>query len=119
MATGYLDAHRDDAQVEAHHHPGPKEYVRIAIILTIITLVEVVIYYIPALRGVLAPVLLALSFAKFSAVVGYFMHLRFDDKRFAMLFGAGLGLSVAVMLACFVLVVTHLYFAPVILPPAS
>ena len=33
-------------------------------------------------------ILLTLSFAKFVLVVGYFMHLKFDDVRFTALFVA-------------------------------
>lgn len=71
----------------AEHHPGPAQYIRIGIILAVITAVEVGIFYLedlsPALMAVL---LLVLSGTKFVLVVGYFMHLRFDDKRFAALF---------------------------------
>lgn len=91
-AHGAHDAH-------AGHHPTPADYVRIAIILAIITLVEVFIYYLPSMRGILVPILLVLSVVKFLAVVGYFMHLKDDKRLFRLMFGAGLVLSLAVFLA--------------------
>jgi cytochrome c oxidase subunit 4 len=91
-AHGAHDAH-------AEHHPTPADYVRIAVILAIITLVEVFIYYLPSMRGILVPILLALSLVKFLAVVGYFMHLKDDKRLFRLTFGAGLVLSLAVFLA--------------------
>ncbi len=61
-------------------HPSSRVYINIAVILAVITAVEVATYYIPALAGVIVPILLVLSLAKFVLVVGYFMHLKFDHK---------------------------------------
>ena len=91
-AHGAHDAHAD-------HHPTPADYVRIAIILAIITLVEVFIYYLPSMRPYLVFFLLVLSVIKFLMVVGYFMHLKDDKRLFQFMFGAGLVLSLAVFLA--------------------
>lgn len=85
-------------QVE-EHHPGWQEYVKIGVILAIITAVEVAIVYVEALGDVLLPILLTLSVAKFALVVAYFMHLKFDNKFFAWLFGSGLVLAIGVVLA--------------------
>jgi cytochrome c oxidase subunit 4 len=87
-----------DHHVE-EHHPGWQEYVKIGAILAIITAVEVAIVYVEALEGVLLPILLALSVAKFILVVAYFMHLKFDHKFFAWLFGSGVVLAIGVVLA--------------------
>ncbi len=86
---------------DAHtaHHPTPADYVRIAIILAIITLVEVIIYYLPFMRPILVPILLVLSIVKFLMVVGYFMHLKDDKQLFRLSFGSGLVLTLAVFLA--------------------
>jgi cytochrome c oxidase subunit IV len=95
-----------------HHeeHPGPRTYVEVAIILAIITAVEVAVYYISAVRGFLVPMLLVMSIAKFLAVVGYFMHLKFDDRRFRWIFGAGLAISLSVVVALIVMFWTGAYF---------
>jgi cytochrome c oxidase subunit 4 len=102
---------------EDHAHPGADFYVRVAIVLTIITAIEVIIYYVEGLSGVLVPALIVLSLLKFLAVVAYFMHLKFDDKRFTWLFAAGMAISLSVMIAMVVMQHTDGYYAPVILPP--
>ena len=67
-------------------HPGAKEYLAIAVILTVITAVEVAVYYVPAMRPMLVPVLLVLSAVKFSLVAMFYMHLKFDHRLFSWLF---------------------------------
>jgi cytochrome c oxidase subunit 4 len=108
-AHGAHDAH-------AEHHPTPADYVRIAIILAIITLVEVFIYYLPSMRPILVPILLVLSVVKFLAVVGYFMHLKDDKRLFRLMFGAGLVLSLGVFLALMAMFLTSASWAPNVIP---
>ena len=74
-----------------HHrpHPAPREYWLIAAILAAITAVEVAIAYLDLL-GLVVPSLLVLSAAKFAIVVGWFMHLRFEDPTYRRLFYVGL-----------------------------
>lgn len=88
----------DHAHVDAHEHPSLSAYVRIAILLAIITAVEVAIYYIPAFESILVPTLVALSAIKFVMVVGYFMHLKFDDKLITFVFSAALIASLVVFI---------------------
>ena len=80
---------------QEHEHPGERTYVTVAIILALVTALEVAIYYIEAVGDALVPMLLVLSAAKFAAVVGYFMHLKFDDRRFRWIFVFGLGVAAA------------------------
>jgi cytochrome c oxidase subunit IV len=77
-------------------HFGPREYIRVAAILGLITVLEVWIYYVDALEDVLVPLLLVFSALKFSLVVLYFMHLRFDSRSFATLFLTGMSLALTV-----------------------
>ena|SRR5688572_23258636 len=93
-------------------HATNQMYVRIAIILAIITLVEVVIYYIPTLRSVLVPALLVLSIAKFLMVVGYFMHLKFDNRLYRFMFASGLVITLGVYLALLAMQWTRGYWFP-------
>jgi cytochrome c oxidase subunit 4 len=86
--------------------------VRIAIFLAIITLVEVVIYYVPTIRSVLVPALLVLSLAKFLMVVGFFMHLRFDSRLYRVMFAAGLVVTLGVYLALLAMVWTRGFWLP-------
>jgi cytochrome c oxidase subunit 4 len=71
-----------------HEHPTWSVYWKVATILTLITVVEVWIYYIPsfvASRG-FVPTLLTLSAVKFAIVVLFYMHLRYDHRLFRVLF---------------------------------
>jgi cytochrome c oxidase subunit 4 len=74
-------------------HASPGFYWAIGGILTVITAVEVAIFYIPALSGVLVPLLLAASATKFALVVMFFMHLKFDSRVFSGLFLSGMVLA--------------------------
>ena len=69
-----------------HQHPGAKEYLAIAIVLTVITAVEVAVFYIPQMKPALGPTLLTLSAVKFSLVAMFYMHLKFDHRLFSWLF---------------------------------
>jgi cytochrome c oxidase subunit IV len=76
----------------AHHrpHPTPRDYWKIAGILGVITAAEVWVTYIDFLDPVVAPMLLAMGAAKFFIVVGWYMHLRFEQKLYRNLFYIGL-----------------------------
>ncbi len=92
-----------------HEHPGPRKYVEIAVILTIITIVEVAIYYIEWMHdsGLLVPALFVLSIAKFLTVIGFYMHLKFDAPFFRYVFIAALIGSLVVGGAVIALLRTH------------
>ncbi len=70
------------------HHPTWTTYWKIAVILTVITAVEVSAYYIPAWENswVYVPSMLIMSAVKFYIVVMYYMHLKYDHKLFRSLF---------------------------------
>src|SRR5689334_15248942 len=69
-------------------HPTWSTYWKVAVILTLITVVEVWIYYIPSFVASKAfiPALLIMSAVKFAIVVMFYMHLRYDHKLFRALF---------------------------------
>jgi cytochrome c oxidase subunit IV len=75
------------------------QYVRVAVILAVITAMEIYISYADWVGGGFIPLLLFLMAIKFISVVLYFMHLRFDSKIFGWLFYSGLFLAVFVYLA--------------------
>ena len=80
-------------------HPSPREYVRIAVILAMVTAAEVAIYYIEAAKDLLIPLLFLFAFIKFTLVVLWFMHLRFDSRTYARFFVLGLAGAVTLYIA--------------------
>lgn len=86
----------DQPPTSRHEHPGTGTYLAVAAVLTIITLVEVGAFYIPAFKAVLVPVLLVLSSAKFALVVMFYMHLKSDHKLFTLVFSLPLMLALGV-----------------------
>lgn len=91
------------AEEHKHAHPTWKTYVMIGVVLTVITAVEVAIFYIPALASVLVPILLALSGAKFFIVVFYYMHLKSDDPVFRRVFFSPMVLALVVVIGLIIL----------------
>ncbi len=82
-----------------HPHPKPRLYVQIAVVLAIITGAEVAVWYQESLRPYLVPILLIMSALKFTLVAGFYMHLRFDNRLFSMVFSGPLALAFAVLIA--------------------
>ncbi len=75
---------------DTHAHPTPRDYWLIALILAVITGAEVAVTYIDALDSVVAPLLITMSAAKFAIVVGYFMHLKYEQRIYRNLFLMGI-----------------------------
>ena len=71
-------------------HPSPKEYIRIGLILFVLTALEITASYTHVSGGILIPTLFVLAVVKFALVVLWFMHLKFDDRRYARFFVIGL-----------------------------
>jgi cytochrome c oxidase subunit 4 len=73
---------------DADHKPKTKTYLLIAVILAVITAVEVWVYYIPGFpeKAIFVPMLLTMSAVKFAMVVAFYMHLKYDHKIFRGLF---------------------------------
>ena len=107
MTSGEMRSRGTDGAAEmeaaAPAHPTWKFYVTIGLVLTVITAAEVAVFYIPALRPVLVPLLLVLSTGKFALVVMFYMHLRFDSRIFSAVFVAPLMLAVFVVVALIIL----------------
>jgi cytochrome c oxidase subunit IV len=91
-------AHEETVSGEGHAHPSDKKYVVIALILGVITAVEILFFYIEDDLGntVVITGLLLMMVVKFWIVAAFFMHLRFDSSLFTRLFYSGLALAVAV-----------------------
>lgn len=81
------DGHAEAVHAQAHH-PTAKTYVIVGAFLTLITILEVWAYYVPAFVASKAfvPSLLIMSAVKFATVVLFYMHLKYDHKIFRALF---------------------------------
>lgn len=91
------------------HHPTPREYVNIAIMLAILTGLEVSTYFVD-FGSIAIPLLVILMVIKFIMVVSFFMHLKFDSKLFGrLLYG---GLAFALVLYAATLTILLLEHAP-------
>lgn len=97
------DAGHDD---DHHDHPSDGHYVMVALVLAVITALEVAASYVD-LGAAFLPALLAMMAIKFIVVVRIFMHLKFDSKIFSWLFFTGLFLALGVYI---VALLTFRYF---------
>jgi cytochrome c oxidase subunit 4 len=90
-----------DHDPAAAEHASVRTYVKVAVVLTLITALEVGVIYIRQLSPIIVPLLLAMSAAKFALVAMFFMHLRYDARPLTVVFVGPLliatGLAVALM----------------------
>ncbi len=95
-------AHVDHAAMGMEkEHPTWSVYWKVAVVLTLITAVEVWVYYIPAFVAshLFVPTLLILSAVKFAIVVLFYMHLRYDHRLFRALFTGPLIIAMTTIVA--------------------
>jgi caa(3)-type oxidase subunit IV len=111
-------AHAPEAQgLDPHEgsHPGPGLYIKIGIILFVLTGLEVAAYEVahrPGVLGsllqpILVPVLLLLSAGKFALVAMYYMHLKQDSRLFSGLFVFPLIIASVVIVSLIALFIYH------------
>ncbi len=79
-----MSAHVDTKSRPAR--PGTGTYVVIAILLAVLTGLEVAVSYSRPMQPVLMPVLIVLAAAKFSLIAMFYMHLKFDQWAFSVIF---------------------------------
>ncbi|MEY3013654.1 MAG: hypothetical protein RIT45_2389 [Pseudomonadota bacterium] len=89
------------------YHSHVKHYTRTAVILTLITAVEIAILYVPVLKPVLIPVMTVLAIQKLAMVVGTFMHLRDDKNVFRLVFLAPMLMAFLMIWVMTLLVMPH------------
>jgi cytochrome c oxidase subunit IV len=86
--------HPTAVQDHAHADDGTFHiFVQIAMLLGVITGVEIVIVYLPLAKWLIVSALAVLSLVKFLYVIFYFMHLKFDKLFCTILFFIGLILA--------------------------
>ncbi|MBM3852923.1 MAG: hypothetical protein FJ399_07170, partial [Verrucomicrobia bacterium] len=73
----------------AHGESKFQIYIEIAMILAVITGIEIVAVYLPFAKWLLVSALVVLSAVKFLFVIFYFMHLRWDKPFCTILFFIG------------------------------
>ena len=101
----------------AAHSPGEghasvQTYVRVAVVLGILTAIEIGALYVPGLPShVLVALLLVFSVLKFALVVAFFMHLRYDSKLLTALFVGPLTIAAAIILALMALFSSYILLA--------
>ncbi len=83
----------------AHDESKFHIFVQLAMILAVITGVEIIMVYLPFAYGVIFSILVILSAVKFLCVIFYFMHLRWDKAFCTILFFIGLVLAGGTMWA--------------------
>ena len=78
-------------QPEQHiaYHPSAREYIRVGLLLIALTCIEVMLSYSSLTGTKLVVSLFTCTIIKFVLVVGYFMHLKFDNGRFSRVFALG------------------------------
>ena len=102
MSTATDTAPQGHAPEHGHDHPTDASYVKVALILGVITAAEVGTYFWEDLFGsapstmALILTLFPMMIAKFFIVCGWFMHLRYDNPLFRRIFVFGLILAIFV-----------------------
>lgn len=91
----------EEAQTAAggEEHASNRTYLGVAGILAVLTALEVMVFYVPALKPVLVPILVVMMIGKFALVVMYFMHLRYDPGILKGLFTGALTVATAIVIA--------------------
>jgi caa(3)-type oxidase subunit IV len=79
-------------------HPSAKEYVRIALLLGVLTGIEIWLSYSGLPGGLQITLLLLGMLFKFCLVVLWFMHLKFDSRTYSRFFVMGLAGAVTLYL---------------------
>jgi cytochrome c oxidase subunit 4 len=100
MSTTTAATHEHDTDAHDDHQHGLSDigYIKVAIVLAVLTAIEVSTYYVD-FGPFFMPVLIILMVVKFFIVVSYFMHLKFDSKVFTWMFYSGVFLAVGVYAA--------------------
>jgi cytochrome c oxidase subunit 4 len=88
-----------DVETHVHAHPSDGHYIKIALILGVLTAVETSTYFIDAFKDnstLLLIFLMPVMAVKFGMVAWFFMHLKSDSRLFSRMFITGIVLAVIV-----------------------
>jgi cytochrome c oxidase subunit 4 len=96
---GAAGAAEPDHEAHQHAHPTDAQYIKVAILLALVTALEVGTYFLEdASTAMLVALLFPMMILKFGVVCAYFMHLKYDNPLFRRVFVFGLVLAVVVYL---------------------
>jgi cytochrome c oxidase subunit 4 len=103
-------SHPAPAAGAAHQeHASVPTYLRVAVVLAILTAIEIGALYVPGLPShILVTLILIFGTLKFALVVAFFMHLRYDSKLLTALFVGPLMIATAIILAIMALFGSYL-----------
>lgn len=99
--TNTHDPATHETATHEHAHPSDWQYIKIALLLAVLTALEVFTYFESVHNlsdAVLYVVLTVLMVLKFVYVVAWFMHLKFDSMIFRRVFQVGIVMALAVYL---------------------
>ena len=100
------------AHAPGEGHASVQTYVRVAVVLGILTAIEIGALYVPGIPNhLLVTLLLFFSVLKFALVVAFFMHLRYDNKLLTVLFVGPLLIATLIILAIMALFGAYLLLA--------
>ncbi len=80
-------------------HPTPFTYVKVAFALSLITGIEVGLFYIDMVPALFVACFFILSATKFVMVALFYMHLRYEARLFSTLFFGGVTLAIIVVVS--------------------
>ncbi len=95
-------SHASPAASAAPHegHATVQTYIRVAVVLAILTAIEIGAVYVRGLPShVLVTLLIVFAVLKFGLVVAFFMHLRYDGRLLTALFVGPLLIATVIILA--------------------
>ena len=104
-----MDLHDPRVVHKEHVHPGAALYLKVAVVLFVLTALEVGAYELSRREGavglvatvgtLLIPILIILSAAKFALVAMFYMHLKQDAKIYSGLFVFPLIIAIVIVFA--------------------
>jgi cytochrome c oxidase subunit 4 len=93
----------EDLREQLTRHPGVAIYLIVALFLCVLTGMEITVFYVPALKAVIVPVLLILAAAKFALIAMFFMHLKYDSWMLSGVFVFPLMIAAVLLVALLML----------------
>jgi len=110
MDSSHAASAADHTPVESH--ATVQTYVRVAVVLGLLTAIEIGALYVKGIPShALVALLLLFSVLKFGLVVAFFMHLRYDNKLLTVLFVGPLLIAMVIILAIMALFGAYILLA--------